>query len=598
MLDALDRKLAQQPNPSSSERLIGTSEPKSWMDVGHASNSQPVVQPPLIFASPSSSESADTAAAAFDSLSAFLTAYDPAGAILFDGSDVPAQENGGFGALRRRHPHLVSSLRSASGEGRKRTTTVLDGRSVRWTVTRQPSADSSTYRVIVLAQDTGDDHRPWTEFEVDEDAQSSMGSTTTIRRLASSHGSNDGSVSVMSAPLNVLSHCAECLPPSAGALMPSIPRAPNTDRSWMSDPRCAALVSGGGEMGNLLRAVDWAHTPLGPVTSWSTTQLMIIGVVLHSRFPAALFWGPHRYLLYNSPYSDILGPAKHPHAFAQPVSVIWAEIWGDIGPLIQNTFNGEACLKEDDQLLIYRGNRDTVEEASFTWSYIPIYDGDTVVAVYNPVYETTGKVFSERRMRALQQLATRFTTARTLTTLVVNACEVLGQLEDDLPYAAAYVVQKDEFVGSATGAITLILQETIAIPFDAPAAPNKLIIDPTGPSPIPFCAPARWPIDLRRTVGQHELSLHVGVAPLLTQLPPRGSVGQSPTRAASLPIVQGDELVGVLILYIGSGVPVDDQMNNFLDLLARQCSASASMVASYEHEMQSERSQCAHGRTH
>lgn len=346
-------------------------------------------------------------------------------------------------------------------------------------------------------------------------------------------------------------------------------------------------------MGNLIRAVDWAYTPLGPVTSWSTTQIMIIGVIIHSRFPASIFWGRDSRLLYNSSYADILGPAKHPRAFGQPVSVIWAEIWSDIGPLIQNTLDGNSCLKEDDQLLIYRGNRETVEESSFTWSYIPIYDGESVVAVYNPVYETTGKVFSERRMRALQQLATRFTTARTLTGLLVNACEVLGQLEDDLPYAAAYLVQKDEFVGAPTGTVTLILQETIAIPFDAPAAPSKLVLDPTGPLPIPFGAPCGWPIDLRRTVGQHELSLHVGVTPLLTQLHPRGSVGHSPHRAASLPIVQGEELVGVLLLYIGSGVPVDDQMNNFLDLLARQCSASASMVASYENEMQSGSDPCA-----
>jgi hypothetical protein len=100
--------------------------------------------------------------------------------------------------------------------------------------------------------------------------------------------------------------------------------------------------------------------------------------------------------------------------------------------------------------------------------------------------------------------------------------------------------------------------------------------------------PADWPIDLREMVSQHEMTLHSGVTPLLSELPQRGSISLRPNRAAALPIVQGNELVGCLIVYIGSGLPVDEQMSNFLDLLARQLSTSASMVASYEDEVQSE----------
>jgi hypothetical protein len=523
-----------------------------------------------------------------DTLAVFLAAYDLAGAVLADGADAPAHENSAFASLRRRYPRVLHALRAAAGEGRKRTTTGHDERVLRWTITRQPAADATgACHFVVLAQDAGD--WPSSDPEEEEDGQSSKGSTATAHRFTSSHASIDGKTPspphTLTGPSDYFT--AFPFPPTPHEFTPAIPRTLDPDRSWMSDPRCAALVSGGGEMGDLLRAVDWAHTPLGPVTSWSTTQIMIFAVTMHSRFPTSIFWGPHNYLIYNSYYADILGPAKHPQSFAKPASKIWAEIWKDIAPYIQDTLAGNTLFKQDDQLLIYRGNRETIEEAYFTWSYIPIYDGNAAVAVYNPVYETTGKVFSERRMRALQQLATRLTTARTLSGLVADTCEVLGQLEDDLPYAAAYVVQKDEFVGRATGSITLILQETIAIPFDAPAAPNKLVVDPLGPSPIPYGAPSGWPIDLKRTAGHHELSLHAGVAPLLAQLPLRGSTGQPATRAASLPIVQGNELVGVLLLYIGSGVPVDDQMSNFLDVLARQCSTSASMVESYENELQS-----------
>jgi hypothetical protein len=548
-----------------------------------------------------------------DSLATFLVAYGPAGAILVEGQEFPAQENGPFGSVRRRHPKLVHTLRTASSEGRKRATTVHDGRVLRWTITREPTPDGDAQRVIVLAQDSGDDQASPSDLGDADDGQSSNG--TARRRGPSSSGTPD-SASMRTFPSPPPSDYLTTISPSIahGDVAPLIPRAPAPNQSWMSNPRYAALVTAGGEIGEIVRSMDWNHTPFGPVESWGVTFVMMLGVMLHAPFGMSLFWGNSSLLLYNQYYADILGPAKHPQSFAQPAAKVWAEIWAGIGPFIQTTLQGKTHYYEDDQLLIHRGNRETIEEAYFTWAYIPLYDGDTIIGVYNPVYETTGKVLSERRMRALQQLSTRFVSARTMTGLVVDTCEVLAQLDDDVPYGAVYMVQKDEFLGSTydlflqtplltdecqadgadrtarprTGPTTLILQETIGIPFDAPAAPNKLVVDPNGLSPMPFGAPTGWTIDLRRTVGQSELSFHVCVAPLLEQLPMRGSVKQITDRAASLPIVQGNELVGVLVLYLGSGVPVDDQMTNFLDLLARQCSTSASMVASYENELQSQ----------
>jgi hypothetical protein len=173
----------------------------------------------------------------------------------------------------------------------------------------------------------------------------------------------------------------------------------------------------------------------------------------------SIFWsggiGTETHLLYNSQYAEIMGPVKHPRSFAQPTAQVWCEIWDAIGPLLGTTLQGETHFFQDDQMLIHRGNRKTVEEAYFTWACIPLYDGQNIIGVYNPTYETTAKVLSERRMRALQQLSTRFVAVRTMTGLVVDACEVLGQLEDDVPYAAAYMVQKDEFLGST---YTLLLR--------------------------------------------------------------------------------------------------------------------------------------------
>ena len=39
----------------------------------------------------------------------------------------------------------------------------------------------------------------------------------------------------------------------------------------LTPPSPMECLAGGGEMGAVMRAIDWAQTPLGPVVSWSPT---------------------------------------------------------------------------------------------------------------------------------------------------------------------------------------------------------------------------------------------------------------------------------------------------------------------------------------
>ena len=51
-------------------------------------------------------------------------------------------------------------------------------------------------------------------------------------------------------------------------------------------------LSGGGEMGALMRATDWSQTKLGPVDAWPSSLKTMLGVLLGSRFPMLIWWGP------------------------------------------------------------------------------------------------------------------------------------------------------------------------------------------------------------------------------------------------------------------------------------------------------------------
>src|SRR5262245_25961340 len=92
-----------------------------------------------------------------------------------------------------------------------------------------------------------------------------------------------------------------------------------------------AVFAGGGEMGALMRALDWSKTAVGPVSSWLQSLKTAVRVILASRFAMFVWWGRELVNLYNDSYRPLLG-AKHPAALGKPARQVWSEIWEQIGP--------------------------------------------------------------------------------------------------------------------------------------------------------------------------------------------------------------------------------------------------------------------------
>lgn len=49
------------------------------------------------------------------------------------------------------------------------------------------------------------------------------------------------------------------------------------------------VLSGGGEMGAVMRSLDWRATPIGPVEHWPQSLRTAVRICLTSRFPI-LIW--------------------------------------------------------------------------------------------------------------------------------------------------------------------------------------------------------------------------------------------------------------------------------------------------------------------
>lgn len=96
--------------------------------------------------------------------------------------------------------------------------------------------------------------------------------------------------------------------------------SPSADVSSVGAPP-NDLFAGGGEMGALMCSLDWSKTRLGPVERWPRSLRTMLGVVLGSRFPMLLWWGPDLLHLYNDAYRPILRD-KHPASLGAPAAQI------------------------------------------------------------------------------------------------------------------------------------------------------------------------------------------------------------------------------------------------------------------------------------
>lgn len=166
------------------------------------------------------------------------------------------------------------------------------------------------------------------------------------------------------------------------------------------------FLAGGGEMGELVRRHDWASTPLGAIEAWPQSLRTTIDIMLASGHGMCVMWGSERVFLYNDAYAPFLG-ARHPGALGQPTRTVWAELWSDIGPLIDRTFAGETLTFRDQPFTMTRHGFD--EETWFDFSYSPVHGEDGKVAgLLNVTADSTPRVITERqRDAAIDELAAK-----------------------------------------------------------------------------------------------------------------------------------------------------------------------------------------------
>ncbi|WP_199514669.1 ATP-binding protein [Nucisporomicrobium flavum] len=324
------------------------------------------------------------------------------------------------------------------------------------------------------------------------------------------------------------------------------------------------IFAGGGDTGRIMARLDWSRTPLGPVAGWPQSLRSAVRIVLSSRYPMLLLWGPDYTQLYNDAYSGLIGD-QHPAALGGDVRVTLAAGWDVLEPLIADAMaTGVASWVPALRLMLERaGYR---EEAYFSVSHAPARDDDgRTVGVLTVCSEVTEQVVGERRLRLLRDLSLR---GCDRTAGVAETCEQLaatmGEHPLDVPFAAIYlrdgaVLRRVAAAGTDAGGRDV-----------AASLPAELRADAATEGRQPAAG-------LRGTV-RLDVPEGLDVAGGPWALPVREAV------AVPLPSADRDQPLGVLLAGISPSRGLDDAYRSFYHLVAQQVALAVRNCLAYEEE--------------
>ncbi len=264
-------------------------------------------------------------------------------------------------------------------------------------------------------------------------------------------------------------------------LIPAIDRI-TQNRKHAVQP-AAKTVFGDSEMSRLVARHDWSKTSLGPIQSWPNSLKSAVNLMLNSQHPMWVGWGPEMTFLYNDAYISVLSLAKHPWALGRSMREVWAEIWGDVGALVENVYaKGEPTYVDNLRLFMSRGDR--LEETYYSFSYSPIFDESGKIAgLFCPSSERTANTLNARRLRTLSELSANSLLEKSTDAACATFLATLANNPDDIPFALLYLMEAGSTPSIAT------LAGTIHVDHDVQdISPRRISLDGKSPATL-------WPLD-------------------------------------------------------------------------------------------------------
>jgi signal transduction histidine kinase len=270
-------------------------------------------------------------------------------------------------------------------------------------------------------------------------------------------------------------------------------------------------------------------------------------------------------MTYNDGYWPICG-GKPPRSMGQDFSECWASAWPVIGEPFARALAGQASFIENQRMFLDRHGY--LEETFFTFSFSPIRDETGGVGgVLNPCHETTARMLSERRTRALRDLSARTGKAKSVEDVLVLSAQTLTEYDLDLPFVLLYA-------RDSNGQQLRLIART-GLQAGADACPDVLDLEES--------AGSFWPV---AEVFRSGAAAQVDEIGQRLGPPPYGPYPEPPRRALLPPAIPtgAEHPAAVLVAGVSPRLPLNEAYSNFYDLLAAAVTAAIANARAFEAE--------------
>ncbi|KAK2468318.1 hypothetical protein H9L39_19964 [Fusarium oxysporum f. sp. albedinis] len=339
---------------------------------------------------------------------------------------------------------------------------------------------------------------------------------------------------------------------------------------------------------HLLRDIDWASTPLGPMDSWSPELRQVANLVVNNPHPANIFWGNDMTMLYNEAYAVRFAGNKHPSMLGIGASGPWSEVWDLLGSALSEVVRTGISFRSNNyDLALFR--RGFLEETHVCWSLTPLYGGtDRIVGFYNATFETTDLVLSQRQMATINKVSESLRRATSIKSFWKSVLDGLEDNHRDVPFALLYSVGDAEEAdhqssssGSTISSKSCYLEGAIGIPMGHPAAPDQIDLKRSYQGFVPSFREAM------RTREPTLVRINDGTLPedLLHGINWRG-FGEAGSEAIIFPVrpTNGETVLAFLVLGVNPRRPYDEGYISFATLLNNQLATALASVILFEDE--------------
>ncbi|WP_170110737.1 PAS domain S-box protein [Flavilitoribacter nigricans] len=325
----------------------------------------------------------------------------------------------------------------------------------------------------------------------------------------------------------------------------------------------------GNIMLELIRNKDWSQTSLGEPEHWPRSLKVGLDIILHSGYPMFIWWGPDLIMFHNDAYLPVLGQ-KHPDALGQSAREVWAEVWGQIGGVVENVFRGEEFHARD--LLMYLGRKGFMEETYWTFSYSPFRDDNGAIGgLFCACNEESAKIQQQRRLSCIKDISSLSARYRELPALGEATIKVLEKNARDIQFSALYLRRDD------------------GLKFDLVAGSKIMGSAETFPAEL---QPLVGEGDEDCMIDHLQKSRQIVIADDLEQVleEVRHEDGKPINSVAMVPLLKPgqQEVTGLLLCGLSPYLEMDDEYKNYLTLTAAQISTAIADVRSFEKERKKE----------